>query len=320
MGEFGLIHRIRAFLPPPAPPVLLGPGDDAALFSPPPGETLAFSIDSLVEGTHFQTAWMHPTHLGSRVIRQGLSDMAAMGARPLGVLVDLSLPKGTPEAFFDDFLKGVLAASAAFSCPLAGGNLTRSPSGIATTAAVAGSVHPARVLRRDQARPGQEVWVTGFPGSASAGLLLLAQEPRSPASGPLVDRFLEPVPRIAEAAFLRDTGGAAAAIDLSDGLRRCAALLAEESGAALEIDADLLLVEPGLRETAERFGRTPSSLALDGGEDFELLVTAPPGALTRIQEAFQKRFGVPLTRIGRVDEGAGLTVLHDPGETEFKHF
>lgn len=322
LGEFGLIGRLRNALPPTGRPLVLGPGDDCALLEPPPGELVALTVDTLTEGVHFRPAWMDAAALGRRALVQGLSDIAAMGARPLAALVALSLPAGAPLSWFDAFLEGLRWAAGAYRCPLAGGNLSRSLGGVSVTSALAGSVPPGQALRRDAARPGDEIWVTGVPGSAAAGLAILetgtAEE--DPALLLLTLRFLDPVARVAEAGFLRSAAGVRCALDLSDGVRRSAALLAEESRCAAVLDASALSGDEALRAAQGRFGRPAASFALDGGEDFELLFTAAPGAVEGVRERFEKRFALPLTPVGRMEEGAGLAVEADPGECAFEHF
>lgn len=321
LGEFGLIRRIREAVPPDRPPLLLGPGDDAALLAVPPGEAAVLTVDTLNEGVHFDLRWMPPFDLGRRAQVQSLSDIAAMGARPLGAVVALCLRPDTGLDFFDGLLAGLLDAAREYRCPLAGGNLARSPGGgISISTSTLGSVVPGAALRRDAARPGHEVWITGVPGSASAGLSLLLGGEDPAGKHLLVRRFLRPVPRLSEAAFLRDAGGACAAIDLSDGLRRCAALLAGDSRVRAVLDASLFPRDASLLAAGEAAGKDPASWALDGGEDFELLVTAPPGAIGRVRDRFERKFSLPLTRIGSVEEGEGLEVRNDPGGVEFTHF
>jgi thiamine-monophosphate kinase len=226
----------------------------------------------------------------------------------------------TPLEFFDGFLRGLRSAADEFRCPLAGGNLARSPGGISVSTATLGSVVPGAALLRSAARPGDEIWVTGAPGSAAAGLHAL-QAGASPDGGSaLVRKFLDSVPRIDEAAFLRDSAGVRAAIDLSDGLRRCASLMAEESRARVVIDAAALPRDQALSAAGAAAGKDPASWALDGGEDFELLVAAPAGAVGRVRARFERKFGIPLTRIGTVETGEGLELRGDPGGEEFEHF
>lgn len=318
-GEFGLIRRIRDRLPEGSAPLVLGPGDDAALLAPPSGTHVVLTVDSLVENVHWKRSWMEPERLARRLLVQGLSDLAAMGARPLCALVALGLPAATPAAFADAFVDGLLDASRDFACPLAGGNLARHPDGVCATATLAGAVPAGAALLRSRARPGDAVWVTGFPGSAAAGVELL-ETGRVEAGDPLAARFLDPRPRIEEAAFLRDGASVACAIDLSDGVRRCAALLAEESGVRIVLDAARFPADAALEAAASKAGRDVVSLALDGGEDFELLFTARPGAVERVRARFEKRFGVAPARIGEVREGEGLVVEGDPGAAAFEHF
>jgi len=324
-GEFGLIRRIRSSIPAAPTHIVIGPGDDAAVIAPPPGTHLVVTTDSMIEGVHFRMEWIEPFTLGRRVVVQGLSDLAAMGARPLGAVVALSFPPETGSDFLDAFLRGLLEAARSYSCPLAGGNLARSRD-VTATASVFGAVFPSKPLRRDRARVGDELWVTGFPGSSAAGLGVLSGEgagsdrDTEPHRSHLERRFLFPEPRIEEAAFLRDSAGVCCAIDLSDGIRRCSSLLAEESRVSIEVDASACPVDEALAWGAARLGKEPRSLALDGGEDFELLFTAPPGAVDRVLDRFESRFSLPLAKIGSVREGSGLTVLHDPGEASFEHF
>ncbi len=319
-GESGLIRRLRAVLPPAKAPLVVGPGDDACVLAPPPGEQIVFTIDTLAEDVHFRKPWTSPDALGWKLMVQGLSDLASMGARPLGAVVALSLEAETLVSWFDAFLEGLLRAAEAYKAPLAGGNLARSMAGVTATAALTGSVYPGAALLRSTAKPGEAIWVTGAPGSAAAGLAWLEEDRPAEEGEAVVGKFLRPVPRLDEACFLRHAANVRCAIDLSDGVRACASLLAGESGVHAELDASRLPAGNPLDDAAKRLGRPPASLGLDGGEDFELLFTASPGAVERVRMRFEKKFGVPLTRIGRVLEGEGLEVLGDPGEEAFEHF
>ncbi|MGH9598905.1 MAG: thiamine-phosphate kinase [Terracidiphilus sp.] len=291
----------------------LGIGDDCALLRTRPGEDLAVTTDLSVDGRHFRLDWHPPESVGHRALARGLSDLAAMGARPVAAFLSLGLPReltaapGRGNAWIDRFLDGFLALAEAHKTPLAGGDLAESPVAAADIVLV-GAVARGEALLRSGARPGDLLYVTGRLGGAAAGLARLAtlaggsklagglrlaktrtgrsQFLRIPAE--LADALaphLYPQPRIAQGLWLVRRRLATAALDLSDGLSTDLAHLCEESGVAAEVDAAALPVHPGA--TLEQ--------ALNGGEDYELLFAAAPAA--RIPRAVA---GVPVTRIGRI--------------------
>ncbi len=294
----------------------LGIGDDCALLDPRPGEQIAVTTDLSIAGRHFLLDW-HPAEVvGHRTLARGLSDLAAMGARPLAAFLSLGLPRDLTERFqrrkswLDRFFEGFLTLAKAQKTALAGGDLAESPIAVADIVLV-GAVPRGRALLRSGARAGDLVYVTGTLGGAAAGLDRLGElaEKSVKGSGPpmapkkmqaSLASHLYPQPRIAQGLWLLRRRLASAAIDLSDGLSTDLAHLCEESGVAAQIDASALPIHRGA--TLDQ--------ALHGGEDYELLFTAP--AKTRIPGELA---GVAVTQIGRVlplrSGRAAITLITD---------
>jgi thiamine-monophosphate kinase len=292
--ELELLRQIRGRVRSSAG-VALGIGDDCALLRVRTGEEIAVTTDLSIDGRHFRVGWHPPEAIGHRTLARGLSDLAAMGARPLGALVSLGLPKNLVKATRDGrswvsrFYDGLLALADAHKTPLAGGDLAESPLALADIVLV-GAVPRGHALLRSGAKPGDAVFVTGALGGAAAGLAKLAElsggtRPIPARWAALMRPHLYPQPRLAQGEWLRRHKIATAAIDLSDGLSTDLAHICEESGVAAEVDAAAIPLGAGA--TLEQ--------ALHGGEDYELLFTARAG--TRVPTSVA---GVAITRIGRV--------------------
>ena len=236
-GEFDLIARIRARVATRAD-VVLGIGDDAALLAPPPGRQLVVTADTLNEGVHFPRG-TSPADVGWKALAVNLSDLASMGAEPAWCTLSLSLPQSDP-AWIEGFLDGFLDLAGQHGIALVGGDTTRGPLSIAVTAM--GLVEPGRALRRDGARVGDEVWVTGTLGDAAGGLALLDREP-VPALRARLDR---PTPRVATGRAL--AGIATACVDVSDGLLADLGHVCARSHVAARIDVDALPASAALME------------------------------------------------------------------------
>ena len=319
LGELALLKQIRARASQCAHGAArgglrLGIGDDCALLRMAAGEELAVTTDLSISGRHFRLEWQTPESIGHRTLARGLSDLAAMGARPVAAFLSLGLPnelvavvpeissktrkkiQNQKKTWLARFLEGFFALASAFQTPLAGGDLAESPIAVADIVLL-GAVRRGKALLRSGARPGDQLYLTGTLGGAAAGLARLAQladGDRNARSGPphipgqlqsVLAPHLYPQPRIAQGLWLARRGLASAAIDLSDGLSTDLAHLCEESGVAAEVDAQALPVHLGA--TLEQ--------ALHGGEDYELLFAAPPAARVPRRIA-----GVPVTRIGRM--------------------
>jgi thiamine-monophosphate kinase len=277
----------------------LGIGDDCALLAPRRGEELAITTDLSIAGRHFRLDWHQPEAVGHRALARGLSDLAAMGARPVAAFLSLGLPpsltvaSGRRSAWVQRFFDGLLALAEAYSTPLAGGDLAESPVAVADIVLI-GAVPRGRALLRSGARPGDLLYVTGALGGAAAGLARLAKLATPARSNPpripkklesALAAHLYPQPRVAQGLWLQRHTMASAALDLSDGLSTDLSHICEESGVTAEVNAKLLPLGFGADLTQ----------ALHGGEDYELLFTAPPTA--RLPRTIA---GVPVTRIGRI--------------------
>lgn len=301
MNEFDLIRR---YFTRPVPPGHLGAGDDCALLPVAPGKQLATSTDLLIEDRHFLPD-VDPASLGHKALAVNVSDLAAMGAEPLGCMLGLSLPK-VDEAWLGAFADAFHAFADESGCPLVGGDTTRSPDGIVISVTVFGQVEPDRALLRSAARPGDDIWVTGTLGAPHAALQwLTGQWPAQPAllakARPALER---PVPpwRFAQ----RLPGLAHAALDISDGLLQDLGHILKASGCGailyyhrLPMDAVLEPLEASLVREA----------VLSGGDVYQLCFTAPPCNRDAIVE-LARAFNVRTTRVGVIEAGAQLKV-HD---------
>lgn len=286
--------------------VRLGIGDDCALLGLRPGEEVAVTTDLSIAGRHFRLDWHTPEVIGHRALARGLSDLAAMGARPVAAFLSLGLPEELTRhtgrharrilagrTWLDRFYDGLLALADLYKTPLAGGDLAQSPVALADIVLI-GAVTHGKALLRTGARAGDRLYVTGCLGGAAAGLKFMAEagpyKSGMPRSFPdkiklALEPHLYPRPRIAQGLFLRRRGLATAAIDLSDGLSTDLAHLCAESSVAAEVDAAALPLHPSA--TLEQ--------ALNGGEDYELLFAAPPKV--KLPRAIA---GVAVTCIGRL--------------------
>ncbi|MEW5885170.1 MAG: thiamine-phosphate kinase [Pseudomonadota bacterium] len=302
LGEFDLIRRY--FQHPLAQPgvhagVRLGNGDDCALLQPSPGQVLAVSTDMLVAGRHFFPD-VAPRALGHKALAVNLSDLAAMGARPLAFALALALPQ-IDEPWVQEFAAGLLALADAHGCALVGGDTCAGPLNVCIT--VFGELPPALALRRDAALAGDDLYVSGSLGQARLALEALRGRWRLPEAA-LVrcrQRLERPEPRLALGQGLR--GLAHAAIDLSDGLLADLGHVLRASGVAAQLDVPALLASPAVGPDVRALALVQPALALTcllaGGDDYELLCTAPVAARPAL-ERLGRELGLELSRIGRI--------------------
>jgi thiamine-monophosphate kinase len=292
LGEFGVIARIEraaARSMRRGSGVVLGIGDDAAILRARAGEDVVATTDAFVEGVHFRFATQSVRTIGRRALVANLSDLAAMGARPLGCLLALAAPPALPVRILDGLLAGILREAAAHRCPLVGGNLTRAcETSLAITAL--GAVGRGRALTRRGARAGDRILVTGTLGAAA---LEVARAERGTGR---VRRVA--TPRLAAGRALARVRGVGGCIDVSDGLDADLAHLLEPVGLDAALDAERIPRAPGFDVACRRLGLDPDALRRGGGEDYELLFTLRPQAPTAA--ALARRLGVPVTEIGRV--------------------
>jgi thiamine-monophosphate kinase len=317
MNEFDLIAR---YFTQEAPEGMLGVGDDCALVPVAPGHVLATSTDLLIENQHFFSN-VDPAALGHKALAVNVSDLGAMGARPLACLLGLSLPQ-INEAWLAEFSRGFLELSRATECPLVGGDTTRSPGGIAISVTVLGQVKPQQALRRSAAQVGDDIWVTGSLGGADIALRLL--QGRLPANTRLLEQVrshLEwPQPPCLFGAAL--AGVAHAAIDLSDGLLQDLGHILKASGCGAHLDYQALPVAAGLDQLDPHILQ---SALLTGGDVYQLCFTANPAQAQTLQTLAQAH-RVQLSRVGRIVRTPGLQVfahgqeLALPSHGGFDHF
>ena len=323
MGEFDLIAR---FFTRPVRHAALGVGDDCALLAPAPGMQLAVSSDMLVEGRHF-FADVDPETLGHKALAVNLSDLAACGARPLAFTLALALPC-VDEAWLQGFANGLFALADQHGCELVGGDTTAGPLNICVT--IFGEVPAGQALLRGGARAGDDIWVSGRPGEARLALDALRGQMDLPAAtlARLRARLERPTPRVALGLALR--GLASSAIDVSDGLLGDLGHVLKASRVGAEIDVHIttdLLASGALQESAKGIfdAETMMPCALAGGDDYELVFTAPAARRAAVQAA-SSASGTQVTRIGRITPAPGLRLLDRTGQplpgrfASFDHF
>lgn len=308
ISEFDLIRDYFTDLTPGRDDVVLGVGDDCALLQVPGDRLLAVSLDTLVEGRHFSPG-ADPEALGYKCLAVNLSDLAAMGAEPAWATLSLTLPAADRD-WLAAFARGFAALARRHGVQLVGGDTTKGPLSISVQ--VHGFVPPGQALRRDGARAGDLVYVTGTLGDA--GLALLAEQGQHVNPDALVylrERLHRPTPRLETGLALR--GLASAAIDLSDGLGSDLRHICERSGLGATLYADRLPVSPGVAEYMTDSGDW--ALPLSAGDDYELCFTVPPSRQAEL-EALAAELPVGLTWIGVMETRAGLrVVLPDGHET-----
>jgi len=323
MGELALIERIRSGwgggIARGGGNLILGIGDDCAILRVPKGHELLVTTDFTLEGRHFRRDWHPPESVGHRALARGLSDLAGMGARPLAAFLSLALPGGTfgsrsGRRWVERFFTGLRGLAEAYAVPLAGGDTAESPSGLVLADIVlVGTAPVGRALRRSGGRPGDALYVTGELGGAAAELA--AMERRGAGKdvsfriraidSPGEHQQLYPQPRVAVGLALVRRRLASAAIDLSDGLSTDLAQLCRESGVGAELSLTALPLHP----LALRAGNEQAiDFALNGGEDYELLFSAP--AAVKVPRSVA---GVRVTRIGKLVRGHAISLVDSAG-------
>ncbi len=284
MDELGFVDWIVRRSSGMPPHVKVGPGDDCAVMAGTGAEDIVFTIDEIVEGTHFRLAGkgLGPRATGCDVGYKGLaasvSDLAAMGAEPVGAVAAAALRKGQAARLGKSIHKGLVEAARDSGCPLVGGNVTETKGPVTLTVAAVGRVPKGGAFLRSGARAGDVIMVTGELG------------------GSILGRHLRPVPRFAEARRARELGGVRAMMDITDGLALDLSRLAAASGVGAEVQGDAVPVSRAARRLAKGTGKGPLVHALSDGEDYELLIAVDP----RRADAFERGWGLatPLTRVG----------------------
>jgi thiamine-monophosphate kinase len=319
IGEFGLIRRISDLLNRDgirSERVTLGIGDDTASFLPRPGYEILVTCDAIVEGRHYLSAHITPFDLGCRAMTVNISDIGAMGGRPVYALISLGLRAEMLVHDVEEMYRGFLAELNPFSAAVIGGNLTKSGDGMFIDITLIGEVEQGKGVRRSGARPGDAILVTGYPGQSAAGLQLLLQGPDSSEllGHPLVRVYNRPSHRARLGEAIAGTGCATAMIDTSDGFLGDLGHICEESKVGAELFKEKIPVSEDLRDAARVLGREPYDFFLGESDDYELVVTCRPEHVALLCSVAARCGAVPVTEIGRITAARSLTLLLSGGE------
>ncbi len=312
-GEFDLIARYFAPLAGGAPGSL-GLADDAALLRPEPGQDLVLTLDTLIEGIHYRPD--DPAGLvGRKLLRVNLSDLAAMGATPVGYLLATALAQSVDEAWVGEFAAGLQADQDRFELSLLGGDTTAGPGPTTLSLTALGAVPRGRALRRGGARAGDGVYVSGTIGDAAVGLEVLGGEREAATAADrafLSERYRLPQPRLELGRALLEADLATAAIDVSDGLVADLEHICTASGLGAAVAVAQVPLSAAVQRLAETDGAVQAA-ALTGGDDYELLFTVPEGREDEVAR-LAARLDLPLTRIGRMSEGTQVELRDAAGQ------
>jgi thiamine-monophosphate kinase len=315
-SEADLIERIASLAQRSAEDAILGIGDDAAIIRKNEHQWWLLSIDSQIENVHFKREYTPARMLGHKALAVNLSDIAAMGGTPRFALLSLNLPKDIESSFIDEVLAGMVALADKHSTIIIGGDIAASGNGLTITVTIIGECPAGRALRRDGAKPGDWIFVTGRLGLAAMGLQLLQRGHRyAPELPPHLQQpilaHLQPTPRLEVGQALAECRLANALIDVSDGLSTDLFHICQASGVGAVVSADQV---PTTREAPEDLNTTGLELALNGGEDYELLFTVPRTSLQQIELLRNQFRDLPITLIGEITNESGRMYLERSGE------
>lgn len=311
IGEFGLIERIKAGLGQALPEGFVGIGDDCAIIPQKDGMQTLVSTDMLVEGAHFILEDIGPYRLGWKSAAVNISDIAAMGGRPVASFLAVALPKGLDSAWTDEFMRGYKDLSAKSACLLLGGDTTSSLGPLCVCVTVLGECAVGVERRRNYAEKGDNICVTGPLGDSGAGLrVILEGLERDEDAQKLIERHYFPVPRVEAGMALALTEGVHAMMDISDGIGSDLRHILKASGKGAEMDLTAFPLSPELQSCCSRYGWDPYELATGGGEEYELLFTASPSA----------KIDVPHYVIGKITTGSGIKWGEGKDYGGFHHF
>ena len=326
VSERDLVARIQRHLAPPPDWLLVGIGDDAAVVEPERNRVEVLTVDAIVDGIHFDRAFVPADAIGHRALAVNLSDLASMGAAPRLALLSMALPATLPLDDFDAIARGFAALAVRHRVTLAGGNLTRTPGPLTLDVTLVGTVKRRRALTRAGARAGDDVYVSGAIGAAAAGLSSLRTSvcpSFSAVHTPTAERYLYPEPRVRLGTLLSRNRAATSCVDLSDGLADAAHQIALASGVGIAIDAEALPIDAQARSEFDSLGRDQVTAAITGGDDYELLFTVRPRTRHRLRAA--TRHGhVALTRVGVCTQRRDVVLLRggatEPMPAGYSHF
>lgn len=330
LGELYLVKKLTGQFTPGHPRVVKGIGDDASVTIQDNSKYLLCTTDTLVEDTHFSLQYTSPRSLGRKAVSISASDIAAMGGTPMFLFTSIILPPSTPIDFIDLLYKGIKERAHEFDVALIGGNTSSSPDKIIINTTILGEVPKGEAIFRKGASVGNMIYVTGRLGDSGLGLKLLKESQKSKnksknLKNKAILKHIDPLPRVREGRELAKKKLATSMIDVSDGLISDLKHITEESGIGAEIWLKKLPVSAGFKKWLKGHPQD-ITLALSGGEDYELLFTAPKGNAAKI-DALSMKLGIPITHIGEiVPKGCGITVLDEKGDIfhladeGFEHF
>ena len=328
IGEFGFIESIKKECITTLKDIIKGIGDDCAVFGPYSGRVLLFTTDMLVEDIHFLKAKITPYQLGWKTIAVNLSDIAAMGGRPLFLLISLAIPAEMNIELIQDFYKGMKDICEHYEVNILGGDTVASPDKLVISVSLIGDAKENEVLYRSGARPGDSIYVTGNIGDSSAGLKILKNEISPPKS--IASHFIkihnEPKPLIKTGRIIAASRLASAMIDLSDGLLSDLGHICKESGVGAMLFKKKIPISSELKLLASRVKFNPIDLAFSGGEDYLLLLTVPKAKIKDFEILYKNKGSSPLYLIGEIREEKGVRMVNDDGSIEeisirgFNHF
>jgi thiamine-monophosphate kinase len=324
IGEFGLIGRIRKWMAASDPALIQGIGDDVAVIEV-GGKVVLVTTDILIEDIHFKSSWIDPYRLGKKALIVNLSDIAAMGGTPKYFLISIGLPKNLSLSFISSFYRGLKEGAKRFQVDLIGGDTSLSQK-IVINICLLGEGRKGRLLFRSGARVGDDLFVSGTLGDAALGLRMLQKRGLKGGPKSLIEKHLSPFPRIKLGQTIAQHRWASSMIDISDGLLIDTNHLLEESKVGARIWEDRIPLSRLYRKWARFFSKDPYQMALSGGEDYELLFTAPPEMRKRISN-LALSLEIPITRIGEIlPQKKGFRIIqkdgkeYAPSRLGFEHF
>jgi len=326
IGEFGLIERIARLVKIKDENVLLGIGDDAAVVKASPEFLTLLTSDILIENVHFRLDFTTAYQLGYKAIVSNISDIAAMAGLPRYGLISLGIKAGTEVGFIEDLYQGILAGAGEYKAEIVGGDTVQSSAGLVIAVALTGKVEPNLLRKRSGAQVGDAILVTGQLGASAAGLyLLLNPEKETPKAESLKKAHLLPKARVREARIAARLG-ATAIEDISDGLASEIGHICEQSRVGAKIFSSHVPVAEGVAEVGQLSVRSALQLALEGGEDYELVITAPTAKAEVIAREIFEETGTPVVFVGEIiEQSEGVILVDEEGKTTplgkgYEHF
>jgi thiamine-monophosphate kinase len=312
MNEFELIKRVTHGSPRSLADLVQGIDDDCAILKGKNDKDILVTTDGLFEGVHFKMEWTSPKTIGRKALSVNISDIAAMGGKPLYYLVTVGIPEGFPSKDVEAIFEGMNQIASNFRMILIGGDTCASKSGLLLSVTVIGEIDSLKAILRNGANPGDLIYVTGTLGDSSLGLSCLTKGLRGINIREYIRRHTDPTPRVAVGQWLSASTCVSSMIDISDGLAKDLGHIGEMSKVGIKIFADLLPLSNGFNQAASSVNKDPLILALTGGEDYELAFTVSKQKVDLFEKMLKvvaPTFGHGVTKIGEVIEGEGVKVI-----------